>query len=70
MTEGHHILVEPANLRRGENIGKGAFATVYRAQMTKKTDEVCTTHPTHQGPIFATVNSVVLSIPSLSQVPF
>lgn len=41
MTEGHHILVEPNDLIRGESIGKGAFATVYKAKMKKTTEEVC-----------------------------
>lgn len=40
MTEGHHILVDPSNLERGENIGKGAFSTVYKAKMKKMTEEV------------------------------
>jgi hypothetical protein len=40
MTEGHHILVEPDKLQRGESIGKGAFATVYKATMKKTSDEV------------------------------
>ena len=40
MTEGHHILVEPDKLQRGESIGKGAFATVYKAKMKKTSDEV------------------------------
>ena len=41
MTEGHHILVDPSNLKRGDNIGKGAFATVYKAKLRKITEEVC-----------------------------
>ena len=40
MTEGHHILVEPDKLKRGENIGKGAFVTVYKAKMKKTSEEV------------------------------
>ena len=43
MTEGHNILVDPSNLKKGDNIGKGAFATVYKAKLKRVTDEVCVT---------------------------
>ena len=40
MTEGHHILVKPEKLKKGESIGKGAFVTVYKAKMKKMSEEV------------------------------
>ena len=42
MTEGHNILVDPSNLKKGDSIGKGAFATVYKAKLKRETDEVRT----------------------------
>lgn len=61
MTEGHHILVEPNRLKRGESIGKGAFATVYRAKM-KTTDEVseCAALSSHCHPNHLTIASFVM----------
>ena len=40
MTEGHDILMKSDKLQRGESIGKGAFATVYKAKMKKTSDKV------------------------------
>ena len=42
MTEGHNILVDPSNLKKGDSIGKGAFATVYKAKLKREMDEVRT----------------------------
>ncbi len=44
LTEGKEVLIDSNDLERGESIGRGAFATVYRASY-KNGQEVKRPHP-------------------------
>ena len=49
LTQGKDVLLNPQDLEREESIGKGAYATVFKARLKKPSDDVSWEHISSRG---------------------